>query len=210
MFPSKTASERKADFWVHALGLVFLAPASVFLLRATIERGGAFLLAAVIVYAFAALFSISISFAYHLLPRHELRAALRKWDHAAIYVVIAGAYSPLLIVCGTWSAHAILAVLWTFAVGGVGYKLAGGNPDSKWSLISYVGMGWFSLVALPDFWVGLPSVSLMLIGAGGVFYTIGTLFYRRKTMPYRYPLWHAIGTCGGLSFFTAIWFAVAG
>lgn len=208
MFPSATVPERKADFAVHALGLAFLAPASVFLFGAALATGNAMLVASVVVYALAALFSISISFAYHLLPRHDLRAAMRKWDHAAIYAVIAGVFGPLLVVCDTWSGYAILGVLWVFAMGGAMFKLGGGNPDSKWSLISYLGMGWFALVALPDFWAGLPGASVAFIAAGGVFYTIGTLFYRSKTMAYRYPIWHAFGTCGGLSFFTAIWLAV--
>ncbi|UAB77406.1 hemolysin III family protein [Erythrobacter sp. SCSIO 43205] len=210
MFPSKTAPERKADFLVHAAGLAFLAPASALLVEAASRSGSALLIAGVVIYALAALFSISISFAYHLLPRHEWRANLRRWDHAAIYVVIAGVFSPLLIVCGTWSAFAIGGVLWVFALIGAVFKLAGGNPDSNWSLYSYLGMGWFALVALPDFTAGLPKLSLALIASGGIFYTVGTLFYRRKAMLYRYPIWHAFGTCGGLSFFASVWIAVTG
>ncbi|MEM1053133.1 MAG: hemolysin III family protein [Pseudomonadota bacterium] len=209
MYPSNSAAERKADFVVHALGLAFLAPATVLLVRRAIGQEDATLLLATIVYACAALFSICISFAYHLLPRPDLRAVLRRWDHAAIYVVIAGVFGPLLVVCGTWSAFAILAVLWAFACFGAVFKLTGGNPDSKWSLISYLGMGWFGLIALPDFWIGLPSMSLILVGAGGVFYTLGTLFYRNKAMRFRYPIWHSFGTCGGVCFFASIWIAVA-
>jgi hemolysin III len=123
-------------------------------------------------------------------------------------LVIAGVFGPLLVVCGTPTAYGLLALLWFFAVLGVGFKLAGGNPDSPWSLVSYLGMGWFGLFALPDFWAGLPGESVALLGAGGVFYTIGTQFYRRKEMAYRYPIWHSFGTCGGLCFFAAVWIAV--
>jgi len=209
MFPSKTIAERKADFVVHALGLAFLVPASAFLVSRAMEQGGALLLVTVVCYAFAALLSLSISFAYHLLPRHDLRAVLRRLDHAAIYIVIAGVFGPLLVVCGTPTAFGILGLLWFFALVGMGFKLAGANPDSPWSLVSYLGMGWFGLIALPDFWAGLPGVSVALLGAGGVFYTIGTLFYRRKSMRFRYPVWHGFGTCGGLCFFAAVWIAVA-
>jgi hemolysin III len=208
MFPSKTEQERKADFWVHAGGLAFLIPAGVLLVLKALEKGDTPLLAALAIYAAAALFSLGISFAYHLLPRHDLRAVLRRWDHAAIYLVIAGVFGPLLVVCGTPTAYGLLALLWFFAVLGVGFKLAGGNPDSPWSLVSYLGMGWFGLFALPDFWAGLPGESVALLGAGGVFYTIGTQFYRRKEMAYRYPIWHSFGTCGGLCFFAAVWIAV--
>lgn len=209
MFPSKTLPERRADFWVHAGGLAFLIPASILLVREASARGDALLNAAVVIYACAALFSLGISFAYHLLPRHDLRADLRRLDHAAIYVVIAGVFGPLLVVCGTPSAFVILGLLWFFALIGVSFKLAGGNPDSPWSLMSYLGMGWFALFALPDFTAGLPKLSLALIASGGIFYTVGTLFYRRKAMLYRYPIWHAFGTFGGLSFFASIWIAVS-
>lgn len=208
MYPSKTAPERRADFIVHALSLGFVIPASVLLVQAAIADGNGWLLLAVIGYVCAGIASISISFVYHLSPLHDLRSTLRKWDHAAIYLVIAGVYGPLLVVCDTWSAYAILGVLWVLAIGGVAFKLGGGNPDSKWSLISYLVMGWFALIALPDFWAGLPGESTAAIAAGGLFYTIGSVFYARKSMPFRYPIWHLFGTCGGLSFFAAVWLAV--
>ncbi|WP_298304413.1 hemolysin III family protein [uncultured Erythrobacter sp.] len=208
MFPSKTALERKADGWVHTAGLAFLIPASALLVHKAMQQSDPLLLTAVIGYALAALFSLGVSFAYHLLPRHDLRAVLRRWDHAAIYIVIAGVFGPLLVVCGTPTAFGILGLLWFFTIVGLGFKLSGANPDSPWSLVSYLGMGWFGLFALPDFWAGLPGVCVALLGAGGVFYTIGTLFYRRKEMAYRYPIWHTFGTCGGLCFFATIWVAV--
>lgn len=209
MYPSKTKPERIADGLVHAVSLIGFAIMVAFLLAEAGSSGELRLVIATGVYAVAVLFSIGISFAYHLLPLHEWRLILRRWDHAAIYAVIAGTFSPLLISAGTWSALAILTVIWALALIGMGFKLLAGNIDTRWSLFSYLGLGWFALIALPDFWMQLPGISTAAIAAGGVFYTIGTLFYRNKAMRYRYPVWHVFGTLGGTSFFVAIWFAVS-
>jgi len=99
-------------------------------------------------------------------------------------------------------------VIWTFALVGIGFKIVSQDMEARWSLVSYLGLGWFALLALPDFWNGLPRFSTYAIASGGVFYTIGTAFYRKKGMPYRYPIWHFFGSLGGASFFAAIWVAV--
>jgi hemolysin III len=210
MFPSKTAPERLADGIVHAVGMAFVCVASVFLLLKAADTGDGWLLLASAVYTVAIVGSILISFAYHLLPRHDWRATLRRWDHAAIYIAISGTFSPLLVAAGTLSAYVILSVIWAFALAGVAFKLSGDNGDSRWSLISYLGLGGFAVIALPDFWAHLPRATTWLVAAGALSYTIGTLFYRRKQMPYRYPVWHSFGTVGGVSFFSAVWIAVTG
>jgi len=209
MYPSATAPERWADGLVHAVSLAGFLVASGFLLHMVASGGETPLLIATIVYILGAVASISISFAYHLSPRHDLREALRRWDHAAIYAIIAGTFSPLLILCATWSAHLILAIIWVLAVIGIVFKLFARSIDARWSLASYLGLGWFALVALPDFWASLPGFSTAAIAAGGVFYTIGTVFYRSKTTRFRYAIWHAFGTLGGGSFLVAIWTATA-
>lgn len=208
MFPSPTAPERRADFIIHTISLTGFCAASVFAVQAGLNSGNANLFASALVYSAAVLASILVSFAYHLLPAHEWRASLRRWDHAAIYTVIAGTFSPLLIKSATLSAHVILAAVWTLAFAGVWFKLSGDHGDSRWSLVSYLGLGAFCFIALPDFWAQLPPLTTYAVGGGALFYTIGTVFYRRKRMPYRYPIWHAFGAVGGFLFFVAVWAAV--
>ncbi|MEL6541693.1 MAG: hemolysin III family protein [Pseudomonadota bacterium] len=208
-FPSHTAPERRADFIIHAISLSGYFAASALLLRTAFQSGDASLMVSTGLYSLAVLASILVSFAYHLLPRHDWRAQLRRWDHAAIYTVIAGTFSPLLLKANTTSALAILAAIWALAFSGVWFKLSGDNGDSRWSLASYLGLGAFSAIALPDFWAHLPPSTTYAVGAGALFYTIGTAFYRRKGMPYRYPIWHAFGAVGGFLFFVAVWIAVA-
>ena len=208
-YPSKTEPERLADFVVHAVSLVGFAVAAAFVIGAAVERSEPSIVAASVVYALAVLASIAVSFAYHLHPRHDWRAMLRRWDHAVIYLLIAGTFSPLLIAAGTPSALGILAVIWVCALVGVWFKLSGDNGDSRWSLISYLGMGGFAFLALPDMWTQLPQACTYAVAAGGAFYALGTRVYRRKGMPYRYPIWHVFGTLGGTCFVVAVWIAVS-
>ncbi|MEM7703516.1 MAG: hemolysin III family protein [Pseudomonadota bacterium] len=210
MFPSLTAPERRADFVIHLIGLVGLSIAGGFLFAKVVMLDGTVLVLATLVYWVTAIVSIAVSFAYHLLPRHEWRAILRRWDHAAIYTAMAGVFTPLLVAAGTPSARIILALIWAIACLGGWFKLSGDNGDSRWSLISYLGLGAFALLSLPDLWAQLPPLSTYAVGAGTTFYAIGTLFYRKRGSPFRYPIWHSFGTLGGTSFFVSVWVAVAG
>lgn len=210
MFPSQTSSERRADFIIHALSLAFIMPVGSLFVAMAWEREDYPLLFSVMIYVIAALFSITISFAYHLLPRHDLRALLRRWDHAAIYIVIAGTFSPLLIMANTQLALVLLALIWGLALFGFVFKLMASDMNPRWSVLSYLGQGLVGLVAMPDFWRELPQMTTAMIGAGALFYVIGTWFYRQKERRFRYPIWHAWGTLGGTSLCASIGIALAG
>lgn len=205
MYPSQTAPERYADLGVHALSLIAFFIAGAMLVPVAAAQGSTALVTATAIYVVAILASISISGAYHLLPHHHLRKVLQRWDHAAIYTLIAGTFGPLLVFAGTTSAYIILGIVWLCALAGVWFKIFGKNIEAKWSLASYLGLGWFGLFALPDFWHALPNSALIALGAGGVFYTLGTLFYKSKSLSFRYPIWHFFGLLGGSSFFVSIW-----
>ncbi|WP_379550871.1 PAQR family membrane homeostasis protein TrhA [Qipengyuania sp. DGS5-3] len=207
-YPSPTTEERYVDGVTHVIGLAAVAAGCTAFFIYSDALGGPALIASVVIYAVCAILSAGVSAAYHQLPMHDWRVFLRRVDHAAIYAVIAGTFTPLLIQVGTTWAYWILTATWAFAVPGMLFKMFGRNLDSRWSLISYVGMGWFGVLALPDFWSDLPTGALVGIAGGAVFYSIGTLFYRNKTMRYRYAIWHAFGLLGAGSFFAAIWISL--
>jgi len=208
MYPSVVKSHRLADFIVHLIGLfATIIGGSALLLNISDIQSSA-VIVAVAIYLPCVVISFLASLAYHFLPQHHWRQQLRRIDHAAIYPFIAGTFTPLLIFIGTDYSHYILMAVWALSIPAVLYKIFGSVIEPKWSLWSYLGLGWMGLIALPDFIDYLPTHALVAICCGGASYTIGTFFYARKVMMYRYAIWHFFGFLGGASFFTAIWISL--
>lgn len=209
MYPSPIEIERRADFIVHGIGLIFVMVAGAALLLRAADGHGLAVGAAVGVYVVGVTFSHVISMFYHLSPFHKQRLMLRRIDHAAIYLTIAGTFTPLFVLADTQFSLILLAIVWTLAAPAMLYKIFGKNLDSRWSLVSYLGLGWMGVIAAPDLMEQLPPLSLYGILAGGVFYSIGTIFYARKAQAFRYSIWHSFVMMGGGGFFVAIWAALA-
>ncbi len=208
MYPSTIKSHRIADMVVHALGLLAVFIGGYLLLSHVFYDHPISIGIAASIYLLFVVLSFVASVAYHFLPQHHWRPWLRRVDHAAIYTFIAGVFSPLLIYIGTDYSRNILIAVWILAILGTVYKIFGNQIEPRWSLASYIGLGSMGLIAMPDFIAYLPQDALIAVCCGGIFYIIGTLFYTRKTMAYRYSVWHFFGFLGGASFFTAIWLSL--
>lgn len=208
MYPSPNLQERYADGAVHILGLAATIIGCLALIFYTSTNLDTPLIAACSIYALCMTASFTTSASYHLLPQHHWRSGLRRLDHAAIYALIAGTFTPLLIFVDTSFAYFVLAAVWVFAVPAMLYKIVGKQIEPRWSLASYIGLGWVGIIALPDLVTTLPASALIAIFAGGFFYSFGTIFYRRKDLSFRYSIWHAFVVLGTASFFTAIWISL--
>lgn len=207
MYPSPDKQERRADFIVHGIGLIFILLAGAALFVQAVDHGAA-VIAAVGTYVIGVMFSHVISMFYHLSPFHHRRLVLRRIDHAAIYLTIAGTFTPLFVLADTEFSLFLLAIVWALAIPAMLYKIFGKNLDSRWSLASYLGLGWMGLIGVPEMMQQLPGLSLWAMLAGGVFYSLGTIFYARKAQRFRYSIWHGFVMMGGASFFVAIWVAL--
>ncbi len=137
-------------------------------------------------------------------PRHGARQRLRRIDHAAIYPSITGSFTPLMVLIGTGFSLSILALSWGLSLLGIWLKLVSPEVKSRWSTASYLGLGALCLTALPL----VPQQTLWWVLASAGLYVIGVLFYTRKTLPYRYALWHSCCNLGGLMMFIGIWRAI--
>ncbi len=208
MYPSPSIQERYADGAVHIIGLTAVLIGCLALIFYTSLELEAPLIAACGIYAMCMTASFTTSASYHLLPQHHWRNGLRRLDHAAIYALIAGTFTPLLILVGTTTAYFVLAAVWIFAIPAMCYKILGEQIEPRWSLASYIGLGWVGIIALPDFSSILPLSALIAIFAGGFFYSFGTVFYRRKAQSFRYSIWHGFVLLGTGSFFGAIWISL--
>ncbi len=200
-YPTSTA-ETLADGTVHVAGLAFAIPASVLLIaHAAGQNDG---LTAAAIYAGCILLSFTASAIYHLLPFDRTRPLLGRIDHAAIYLKIAGTYTPLVMVIGTGFAYGILGVVWVLALVGAVAKLWFWRNDARGSLALYLGMGWLSVLLIWPMWVQLPGAALTLVATGGLTYTAGALIFAHPGMRFQNAIWHIFVLIASVCFFAAI------
>ncbi|MGB5862824.1 MAG: hemolysin III family protein, partial [Sulfitobacter sp.] len=139
-----------ADGFVHVAGLAFSLPATAVLLHSTQDTPLLFLATAV--YCASMVTAFGASLLYHLSPVARFEAVLGRIDHAAIYLKIAGTYTPFVVLIGSALAYTLLAVVWLIALIGVVAKLRGWAADARGSLALYLGMGWLSVLLVVPMW----------------------------------------------------------
>ncbi|UWR27762.1 hemolysin III family protein [Sulfitobacter sp. S223] len=206
-YPSVNPTHRRADLAVHIVGLTLVLGAGGFLIAKATGAVGPALLIAVMVYVLFALLSNLASCAYHFSPWHDRRVRLRRIDHAAIYPVISGTFTPFFVQAGTVWTLFLLVLCWGLTALAMWHKITGEAVQARWSTASYLGLGAIGLCALPDMG-DVPLSTLWFIIGGAFCYVIGTMFYVRRSMPYRYAIWHTWVNFGGIAMFAGIWIAL--
>lgn len=206
-FPSPILSHRRADMAVHTVGLALILTAGGVLITKVVGTYDTKMGLAVVVYVLCALISNLASWAYHFAPWHTRRKLLRRIDHAAIYPSISGTFTPFFIQADTTWTLTLLWLCWGLTTVAIWNKITNENVKSKWSTASYLGLGAIGLSALPDL-TNVPVTTLWCILGGALCYVIGTGFYARKSMPFRYATWHACANLGGILMFAGIWLAL--
>jgi hemolysin III len=159
----------------------------------------------------AAVFSVSLvllytaSAVYHGAPRGPAKLRLEILDHCAIFVLIAGTYTPFTLVTlrGAWG-WSLFAIVWTLAVAGVALKLVVATRFALLSTAIYIAMGWLVVVAAGPMMRALPLSTLLLLVGGGVLYTAGTLFYHNHRIPYAHAIWHLFVIGGSVLHYLAV------
>ncbi len=195
---------------IHTWAFVVSIPAGILLLLSS-HRAAARTSVAIYALSLAAVFGTSA--AYHRLARSiTARRRMRRLDHAMIYVLIAGTYTPLCLLAlpRAWGIP-LLAVLWTGAAVGITLQLIGVDRFRRISNIMYLVLGWAAIVGLPVMVHRLPSASLTLMLTGGLAYTIGAIvFFLHRPNPAPmvfgfHEIWHAFTVLAGASHFAMIW-----
>ena len=192
MFPEYTRKERLCDGVIHLIGAGASVLASGALVFAVLPaRDGDTLLAAA-VYGAGLVAMFGASAAYNLTTRPDLKENIRRYDHAAIFLMIGGTYTPFaLIGIGGEPGHVLLALVWPVAAFGVWLKLFRPRRFERGSVILYLALGWAGLAKAGAVVAALPTPTLVLVGIGGVFYTIGVVFHLWEKLPYHNAVWHA-------------------
>lgn len=197
--------EELASALTHGLGATAALAGGAVLITMAALNGDGWQLAASIVFGVALLLLYIASTLYHAIQHPVAKGRLKVFDHCAIYVLIAGTYTPFTLIglrgpVGWW----LFAIIWALALGGVVFKLFYTGRFKKLSTLIYVAMGWLIMVAAKPMFAALDAWTLSWLIAGGAFYTLGTIFYHRPAMRYSHAVWHLFVLAGSICHYVAV------
>ncbi|MCX7556345.1 hemolysin III family protein [Xanthomonadaceae bacterium JHOS43] len=197
--------EEVANALTHGIGAALALPAGAVLITLAAIHGDGWQLAGAIVFCVALFLLYLASTLYHAIPHPVAKARLKVFDHCAIYVLIAGTYTPFTLIGlrGAWG-WSLFAVIWTLAVAGVVFKLFFTGRFKLVSTLIYIAMGWLVLVAIVPMTRALDAWALGWLFAGGIAYTAGTFFYMSRRIPYAHTIWHSFVIGGSACHFLAV------
>jgi len=207
--PSYTRGEEIANSLTHGLGLALsIAGLSVLVTLAALRRD-AWTVVGCAVFGAALVLLYAASTCYHALRVRRWKRVLRVFDHAAIFLLIAGTYTPFMLanLRGPWG-WSLFGVVWALAVTGIVLKAFWTGRFEVLSTLIYLFMGWLVLIGIRPLVEALPHTSLVLLFAGGAAYSLGTLFYCWERLPYHHAVWHLFVLAGSACHFFAVLTAV--
>ena len=146
---------------------------------------------------------------YHFVEHPKHKSWMQFVDHACIFLLIAGSYTPFALVTlpAPWS-HGFLIAAWSLAVAGIAFKVFFTGRYPIVSNLLYLGMGWMAVFTLPPMLSDMPAISLHWIIFGGACYTLGVFFYAYQRLPYHHAIWHVFVLGGSAGHFMGVWMAL--
>ena len=197
--------EMGVDGAIHILAILSGIVGAVALILVASRHGGAADVAAVAIYSAGLLAMLTSSCAYNLCRFGRHGRWLRGLDHSAIFLMIAGTYTPFtaLDLQGAWRLS-LTSIVWTFALAGVLLRLLHARLFDRVSLVLYLGLGWVGIVALPPLVAALEPATLILLLIGGALYTGGIVFHLWERLPFQNAIWHGFVVAAAATHFAAI------
>jgi hemolysin III len=201
----QSLGEEIANAITHGLGLILAIVGLVVLVIKTATSGSTLHIVSCSIYGGTLVLLYTASTLYHSVQTPRIKRWLRIFDHTAIYLLIAGTYTPFLLVTlqGGWG-WSLFAVVWGLALIGVLYKLLAFGRFQKLSLGLYLGMGWLAVVALEPLLEVLPPAGVGLMAAGGFAYTFGVIFYVLQKRRFFHTVWHLFVMGGSTCHYLAV------
>jgi hemolysin III len=207
---SYTRAERIADATIHLLGVPAGIAAMVSLLWMATYQDSVKIYVACAVYGAGIVSMLGLSAAYNLLGQHPWKEILRRLDHAAIFVMIAGSYTPVALLNLERSlAVTLLGIVWSIALVGIAIKLRYPRRFERLSIGLYLLQGWTILLAIRPMLDATPPTSLILLGVGALLYTVGVVFHLSVRLPFHNAIWHGLVLAGAGCHFAMIMSEVA-
>ncbi|UTA47212.1 hemolysin III family protein [Simiduia sp. 21SJ11W-1] len=202
-------AEELANSISHGVGAALSVVALTLMVVVSAASGDGWKLASAIVYGSTLILLFLASTLYHAIANARAKHVFRLLDHCAIYLLIAGTYTPFLLINlrGAWG-WTLFAVIWSLALFGIFFKVYFQHKYPKLSLFTYIMMGWLIIVAISEMLAKVPSGAMWLLLAGGLVYTVGAVFYSWDRIPYNHAIWHLFVLGGSTCHFLAVYIYV--
>ena len=205
---SYSRAEYVSDAAVHLTGLLAVAGAvPVLIVLATILNGGGSHITATVVYGMCLAAMIACSALYNIFAHTHWVWLLKRLDHSAIYLKIAGTYTAFVLIAG--QGFVLAAGLWAVAATGISLKMIAPNRWRWVSILLYLGMGWSAVFLGWGIFAALPAPVILLVASGGVLYTIGVVFHLWDRLPYHNTIWHVFVLAASFTIYAGMAVAVS-
>ncbi len=206
-----TIAEEIAHSITHGVGLLLGIAAQVLLIVFAVRFATPIAVVAASIYGSTLVMLYGVSTLYHALPRGRAKRVFEVLDHSAIFLLIAGTYTPYMLVkMPTGWGWSIFGVVWGVAAVGIVLEAVFQGRGRKVQLALYLIMGWMIVVAIEPLLGSLPTGGLVLLGAGGAFYTLGVIFYQWHSLKYHHAVWHLFVLAGSACHVFSVLFYVVG
>lgn len=191
----------------HGVGVILSIVALVILVSFASIRGDVWRIVSFSIYGFTLFFLYLSSTLYHSIFHEKAKKIFRVFDHVAIYLLIAGSYTPITLICmrGFWG-WLLFSLIWALAITGIIIKIIGINKLKSFSTLLYILMGWLIIIAIKPMLTLVPKGLFIWLLIGGLIYTIGVIFYAWKRIPFNHGIWHLFVLGGSTAHFFGIFF----
>lgn len=205
----QTFKEELANSLTHGVGILLGFIGVPILVSLAVFKGEATHIWAVSIYSVSLLMVYVVSTLYHSFQHQEVKRVLRVMDHISIYFLIAGSYTPfILIYMNGVSGYWILGLIWAIALAGTLFKIFFTGKFNLLSTLSYLGMGWMALFIGKPIFAHIPFEGFIWLVIGGAAYSLGVIFYLWQKLRYHHAIWHLFVLLGSISHYIAIFYSI--
>lgn len=204
-----TVGEEIANSVTHGIGAALSIAALVLLILIAVKQQNNLIMVSAVIYGSSLILLFLASTLYHAFQGEKLKSILQVVDHCSIYLLIAGTYTPFLLISlhGAWG-YTLLAIIWALAAVGIVFRILFGEKYPRFALFTYIAMGWLIVVAASEMLTNVPPGGLVLLALGGLLYTGGAVFYALEHIPYNHAIWHVFVLAASVMHFLSVYFYV--
>jgi len=197
--------EELANGITHGIGLVLSIVGLAVLVFLSVMRGNAWHIVGCTTFGVSLVLLYTASTMYHSFRTPRWKRILKTLDHTAIYLLIAGTYTPFTLVNlrGFWG-WTLFTLVWSLSVFGILWKIFNVDRYQIISTLIYVAMGWLVVIAIKPLFLGIPLSGIAWLVAGGLFYTVGVIFFAANRIPYNHAIWHVFVLAGSICHYIAV------